>query len=180
MSARPFQVGDRVRITDNLRHNQHPDAQYVYEGVVEKIDPAADPDSELEYGPYLWAETEAYTSPLSGETFDRVFCPLTDDLTTGSDGDDILGRTIELLAPASEPIYLTLDDVVIKTTADDDNLLELEDEGWQRISEHDALTFGDLTAQLEDDGTEAEALAEVAPPAFPDVLVHGRPRVGVA
>lgn len=43
----------------------------------------------------------------------------------------------------------------------------------------DLRSEGEL-ALAEDDGTEAEALAEVSAPAFPDVLVHGRPQVGVA
>lgn len=99
-TARPYRVGDRVRITDHNRHALHPDAQYVYEGVVAKIDPAADPESgEYDFGPYLWADTKPYTNPLSGEVYDRVFCPLTDDLTAGSGPED-LGRTIELLAAA--------------------------------------------------------------------------------
>lgn len=98
-TVRPFQVGDRVRITDNNIRRLHPDAQYVFEGVVSKIDPAADPDSEYTYGPYLWADVEPYTSPVAGHVFDRVFCPMTDDLTTGSD-NDTFGRAVELLEPA--------------------------------------------------------------------------------
>lgn len=100
MSARPFQVGDRVRITDHNRHVVHPDAQYVFEGTVSTIDPAAEPDSEYTYGPYLWADTEPYQRSTSGEVFDRVFCPMTDDLTDGA--DVYLGRSIELLEPAED------------------------------------------------------------------------------
>lgn len=96
MSARPFQVGDRVRITDHNRHDLHPEVQHVFEGIVKTIDPAAEPDSEYTYGPYLWAATEPYTSPLGG-VFDRVFCPMTDDLADGA--DVYLGRSIELLEP---------------------------------------------------------------------------------
>lgn len=129
-STRPYQVGDRVRITDNLRHDLHPEAQYVYEGVVERIDPAADPDSEHKYGPYLWADTEPYTSPSSGEVFDRVFCPLTDDLTTGSD-DDRFGRTIELLepAPTTSPVFELADAARRITEAEELSTTATQDHG---------------------------------------------------
>jgi len=38
----------------------------------------------------------------------------------------------------------------------------------------------EIAGYPEDDGTEAESLAEVQPPAFPDVQAHGRSRVGAA
>jgi len=97
MIARPYQVGDRVRITDHGTHNLHPDAQYVHEGIVAEIDPPSEPDSEYTFGPYLWAETESYTSP-SGEVFDRVFCAMTDDMTDALHPE--VTRSIELLEPA--------------------------------------------------------------------------------
>lgn len=147
-STRPYQVGDRVRITDNLRHDLHPEAQYVYEGVVERIDPAADPDSEHKYGPYLWADTEPYTSPSSGEVFDRVFCPLTDDLTTGSDVKEF-GRSIELLEPAPTP------SPVGDTTPEPFSVFELADAA-RRIAEAEEPSgdapqdHGPLAAPLSD------------------------------
>jgi hypothetical protein len=42
------------------------------------------------------------------------------------------------------------------------------------IDEHERMHIGKVRGWIEDDGTEAEALAEVEPPRFPDVLVHGR------
>jgi hypothetical protein len=133
VSARPFQVGDRVRITDHNRHIVEPHRQYVFEGIVSRIDSPAEPESGLDFGPYLWIETAPFAGG-SRKTHTATFCPLTDDLTTGSDPS--FGRSIELLEPAN--------------------------------------------AAPEDDGTEAEPLAEVQVPAFPDVLVHGRSRVGAA
>jgi hypothetical protein len=95
-AARPFQLGDVVRITDEIRRLVSPGVQYVFEGVVSKIDPAAEPDSGHDYGPYLWIDTAAFKNG-SGETFTRTFCPLTNDMTRGSDE---AGRSIELLWPA--------------------------------------------------------------------------------
>lgn len=43
-----------------------------------------------------------------------------------------------------EPIYLELDGVVMKTTADDDNLSDLEESGWRRISRDEAMSWQPL------------------------------------
>jgi hypothetical protein len=95
-STRPFQVGDRVRITDNNRRIVSPGAQYVFEGLVSGIDPASDPESGHDFGPDLWIDTEPFVR--DGKTITRTFCPLTDDMTAASDPD--LARSIELLEPA--------------------------------------------------------------------------------
>jgi len=94
-AGRPFQPGDHVRITDHTRQLVAPAEQYVYEGIVSRIDPGADPDSGHDYGPYLWIDTEPFDNG-SGKTYTATFCPLTEDLTKGS---DVFGRTIELLEP---------------------------------------------------------------------------------
>jgi len=143
-TARPFQVGDRVRITDHNRHSVHPEAQYVYEGVVSNIDPASDPESAYEFGPYLWIDTEPYESPESGETHGRTFCELTDDLTTSTHPD--VSRSIELLEPTPAPsddttpalVKLDQDDAaarVLKTSlawhaTDSDDITALREAFW--------------------------------------------------
>lgn len=96
-AARPFQVGDRVRITDHNRHRVTPDAQHAFEGIVSRIDPGTAPESEYVFGPYLWIDTEPFVG-TSGTTHTATFCPLTDDLTAAADSE--IGRSIELLEPA--------------------------------------------------------------------------------
>lgn len=64
------------------------------------------------------------------------------------------------VAPAPEPIFLELDGVVMKTTADNDGLADLLDYGWEQITREEAMSW----RPLDDDGTEAEALAEVETP----------------
>jgi len=97
LPARPFQVGDRVRITDHNRRHVAPDVQYVFEGIVSRIDPAAEPESGHDFGPYLWADVEPFVNS-SGATITATFCPLTDDLTAALEPP--IGRSIELLEPA--------------------------------------------------------------------------------
>lgn len=87
------------------------------------------------------------------------------------DVEDV-STSVELLGADPEPVYLELDGVVMKTTADNDGLDDLLDYGWEQITRDEAMSW----RPLDDDGTEAESLAVVETPAFPDVLVHGRAR----
>ena len=66
------------------------------------------------------------------------------------------------------------------STFDDDGDTEMSD-AYAAITASMAASRDRLAARYPlavfaplDDGTEAEALAEVAPPAFPDVMAHGR------
>lgn len=95
MTARPFQPGDSVRITDHNRRIVAPHIQYVFEGVVSRIDPAAEPESGHDFGPYLWIDTAPFVG-AGGDTYTATFCPLTDDMTAAA---DVTGRAIELLEP---------------------------------------------------------------------------------
>jgi len=51
-----------------------------------------------------------------------------------------------------EPVYLENDGVVMKTTADNDDLQDLQDDGWQRITEAEAMSWQPI--DVEPDGAE--------------------------
>lgn len=65
-----------------------------------------------------------------------------------------------------DAVFLELDGVVMKTTADDEYLPGLRDDGWEQITREEAMSWRPLDA--EDDGTVSEALAEVQPPVLVD------------
>ena len=83
MSARPFRVGDRVRISGWGSHGPH-------EGTVVRIDPA-DPDGG--FGPYIATDCQYRTD--RGELAIAT-CAMTSDLTAGS------GCTVELIESADD------------------------------------------------------------------------------
>lgn len=81
--ARPFRVGDRVRISGWGSHGPH-------EGAVVRIDPA---DPGRGFGPYIATDCQYMTD--RGELAIAT-CAMTSDLTAGS------GCTVELIEPAPQ------------------------------------------------------------------------------
>lgn len=66
--------------------------------------------------------------------------------------------------PGDEPVYLELDGVVMKTTADDDNLPDLEDTGWHRISRDEAMSWQPLDDTAAGDESAAVPATELDAP----------------
>jgi hypothetical protein len=162
VSARQFQVGDRV-----VAYGRSGGQVATGAGAIDKMD-----EYELDGEAYVsvWVRLD---TPVMDDGVERKWITLylaADRATPHFD------HTIELES-AAEPVYLEIDGVVMKTTADAESLADLLDYGWEQITREEAMTWRPLD---EDDGTEAESLAEVQAPAFPDVLVHGRSRVGAS
>jgi hypothetical protein len=155
MSARPFQVGDRVVAAGLYDGEPAP-------GTIQTIlDCAAKPGKHEAFAcAFIRLDTPKTYDDGEPQPLAQVF--LSADRTIPHDGEIIV------LIPASEPVYLTINGLVMKRMSTDPDLEDLRDAGWDEID----------APEQDDDGTEAEALAEVQAPAFPDVLVHGR--AGVA
>lgn len=137
MSARPFQVGDRVRLTVTYfsRPNDAP-----VEGEIFEFEPAGFSVDGLPFPPYAAIRDENGTYLGS---FPVAF--------DGNYVDFPEQYKVELLAPAPEPIYLTLDGATMKRHTTDPDLDDLRDVGWEEID----------APEQDDDGTEAETVAEV-------------------
>lgn len=166
MSARPFQVGDRVRITvrDVVGDGG---VIRVHTGTIRSLTDMTHPDTDP-WVTLIADVDEPYLMGKSSTMHAAAITHLTADRTRST-------------WPASEetelePVYLELDGVVMKTTAANESMADLLDYGWEQITRDEAMSW----QPLDDDGTEAESLAEVSVPAFPDVLVHGRAHASAA
>lgn len=91
MSARAYQVGDRVRITCT--------AQGTHDGTVTKIEPGFLSDGGRQIPPYLWIETEPYTLS-DGARVKIAHCVMAEDLTQATAGTH---QSIEPIDPAPAP-----------------------------------------------------------------------------